>query len=253
MYKEYRYLYETHLHTNQGSACARCSGEEMAKAAKEYGYAGIIVTDHNWGGNTCVDRSLPWEEWVEQFTAGYKSAYAWGREHDLDVFWGYEAGFHGTEFLIYGVSPEWMKAHPQLRTADIPEQYDLVHQTGGMVIHAHPYREEWYIPEIRLLPEYVDGVEGVNATHSNPKSTAHNDPQFDTRAIAYANSHGFPITAGSDIHNTNLFGGGVLFRRRLTSIQDYMDSIRSGDYILTNGVTYYDRFGNILEQHENIR
>lgn len=247
IYKDFTYLYETHLHTSQCSACARNTGEEMARAAKEYGYAGIIVTDHNWGGNTCVDRSLPWEQWVELFTAGYKSAYNWGRDNDLDVFWGYEAGYRGTEFLIYGVSPEWMKAHPQLRTADIPEQFDLVHQAGGMVIHAHPYREEWYIPEIRLLPDYVDGVEGVNATHSNPKSTAHNAPAYDTRAIAYANAHNFPMTAGSDIHTTNLFGGGLLFRRRLTSIQDFMDTVRSGDYVMTNGVTVYDRFGSVLE------
>ena len=47
------------------------------------------------------------------------------------------------------------------------EQYELVHAAGGMVIHAHPYREEDYIPEVRLFPEWVDGVEGINATHSS--------------------------------------------------------------------------------------
>ena len=35
--KEYPYLYETHLHTMEGSACAHCSGEEMAKACKAAG------------------------------------------------------------------------------------------------------------------------------------------------------------------------------------------------------------------------
>lgn len=112
-----------------------------------------------------------------------------------------------------------------------------------MVIHAHPYREEPYIPEIRLFPDYVDGVEGINATHSNSRSQSHNDPAYDARAIAYAKAHNFPMTAGSDIHSTDMLGGGVLTRRRLSSIQDYMDVIRSGDYMLTNGETVYDRFG----------
>lgn len=242
--KDYPYLYETHLHTSQSSACAHATGYEMAKAAHEAGYAGIIVTDHNWGGNTAVDRSLPWENWVAEFAKGYLDAKRYGDAHDFDVFFGYEAGYNGTEFLIYGVTPEWMAAHPELRTATVEEQYALVHQAGGMVIHAHPFREEWYIPEIRLYPEFVDGVEGVNATHSSSLSSSHNDPAYDARAIAYARENHLPMTAGSDIHRTALYGGGVAFRRRLRSIQDYCEAILSGgDYILNNGETLYNKSG----------
>ena len=43
--KDYPYLYETHMHTSQASACARQPGAAMAKAAKDAGYAGVIVTD----------------------------------------------------------------------------------------------------------------------------------------------------------------------------------------------------------------
>lgn len=243
----YPYLYETHLHTKQSSACAKNTGYDMARAAHEAGYAGIIVTDHNWGGNTSVDRSLPWREWTKQFAEGYLDAKRYGDAHGLDVFFGYEAGYRGTEFLIYGVDPEWMAEHPEIHDATVEEQYQLIHAAGGMVIHAHPFREEPYIPEIRLYPEYVDGVEGVNATHSNSRSKGHNKPEFDLRAIAYANEHRLPMTAGSDIHNTKLFGGGVAFRRRLTSVQDYCRAILSGeDYVLTNGETVYDKRGGIL-------
>ena len=208
MYKEYKYLYETHMHTNRASACARCSGYEMAKAAKEYGYSGIIITEHNWGGNTCIPRELEWGEWIRQFIKGYEEAYAYGKENDLDVFWGYEAGFNGTEFLIYGVTPEWMINHPEIKDADVKKQFELISAAGGMVVHAHPYREEDYIPEIRLYPEYVHAIEGVNATHSNSHSMAHNKKEFDDEAIAYASRINLPITAGSDIHTTNMFGGG---------------------------------------------
>lgn len=247
--KEYPYLYETHLHTSQSSACSVNTGYELAKAAHEAGYAGIIVTDHNWGGNTAVDRKLPWDEWVREFEKGYLDAKAYGDAHDFDVFFGYEAGFCGTEFLIYGVDAEWMIAHPEIRTATIEEQYTLIKAGGGMVIHAHPYREEAYIPEIRLYPEYVDGVEGINAAHSNRLSRSHNNPQYDADAIAYANLHNLPMTAGSDCHSVQIFGAGVAFKRRITSIGDYCRAILSGeDYLLSNGDYLYDKFGKKLKR-----
>ena len=163
----------------------------------------------------------------------------------MDVFYGYEAGYDGTEFLIYGVDGAWLKAHPQIRTATVEEQYRLIHKAGGLVIHAHPFREAGYIPDVRLYPQWVDGVEGVNATHSNSGSMAHNDPAFDKRAIAYAGQHGLPLTAGSDIHTTGLLGGGIAFRRRIRSAQDYARAILSGeDYVLTNGESWFDKTGN---------
>ncbi len=243
--KEYPFLYETHLHTSQASACARSAGYEMAEAAKAFGYTGIVVTDHNWGGNTCIPRSLPWTEWVDAFAKGYYDAREQGDKIGLDVFWGYEAGYNGTEFLIFGTTPEWMRSHPELRDATVEEQFHIVHKGGGIVVHAHPYREEYYIPEIRLFPKYVDAVEAINATHSCHKSQAHNDPKFDERAIAYARKHKLPMTAGSDIHSTNLFGGGMAFREKLRDGKELCDAILgNGDYLLTNGDAWFDRQGN---------
>ena len=116
-----------------------------------------------------------------------------------------------------------------------------------MVIHAHPFREAGYIPEIRLYPEYVDGVEGINAAHSSSRKSSHYNPEYDLRAIRYANEHGLPITAGSDIHTTDLPGGGVAFRRRLTSVQEYCRAILDGeDYVLTNGSAVFDKKGKPL-------
>ncbi len=249
---EYPYLYETHLHTSQGSACGKNTGSEMARAARACGYTGIIVTDHHWGGNTRPDRRLAWEAWVEEFCSGYEDAKRTGDQIGLDVFMGWESGFDATEFLIYGPDKAWMKAHPELRTVSVEEQYQLIHEAGGMVIHAHPYREDWYIPEIRLFPEWVDGVEAVNAQHSNPRVTRHFDPEFNNRAIAYGNAHGLPLTAGSDIHVTNMLGGGVAFESRLASVQDYTERIRSRKgYVLTDGAFWYDPQGEPLGPVEN--
>ena len=62
--KEYPYLYETHLHTSEASACVGSTGKDMAQACKDAGDTGIIVTNHNWHGNHCIDPSLPWEKWI---------------------------------------------------------------------------------------------------------------------------------------------------------------------------------------------
>ena len=254
---DYPYFYETHFHTAESSRCGKSAAADMVDACKAAGYTGIFVTDHHWGGNTRTDRNLTWEEWVDGFTAGYYAAKKRGDEVGLDVWFGWESGFMGTEFLIYGLSPEWMKAHPEIRTAARPgwpevedpltpeKQYALIHAAGGMVIHAHPYREEPYIPEIRLFPDFVDGVEAINATHSNPMSKSHTSSEYNKRAWAYAKAHDLPVTAGSDIHSVNLFGGGMAFRRRLEGPQDYIRAVLSSeDYVLTDGTDWFDQQGN---------
>lgn len=245
--KEYPYLYETHQHTSNSSKCGASTAKEMARALKEYGYTGTIVTDHNWGGNTAIDRNLPWKEWVNKFFEAYREEKEEGDAIGLQVFCGYEAGYGGPEFLIYGVTPEWVADHEELRTCSPKRQYELVHEAGGMVIQAHPFREEWYIKEVVLYPDDVDGCEIVNATHSSHLSTAHNNPEFDVKAIAYAKEHDFVTTAGSDVHAVRLFGGGMAFKTKLTSIQDFIQRVlNKEDYVITNGDHWYTRTGDLI-------
>lgn len=244
--KEYPYLYETHMHTSEASACAVSTGEEMALAAKEYGYAGIFITNHNWYGNNCISDSLDWEEWIHSYCQGYENAKKCGDEIGLDVFFGYEATHRGTDFLIYGVDEQWLIAHPEIMDASIAEQYRIIKNAGGMIIHAHPFRRAHYIPEVRLFPEYVDGVEVINATHSSPNIQGVNHKEFDDEAIAYAKKYNFPMTAGSDVHSVNMLGGGIAFRRRIESVEDYINAVMTGeDYLLTNGGAWFEKNGEI--------
>ena len=234
------YLYDTHVHTSEGSACGQNTGAEMAGAYQKAGYAGIVVTDHFFYGNTAADRSLPWKDWAEQFCKGYEHAKEEGDKIGLQVFFGWESGYQGTEFLIYGLSKEWLLEHPEIKDADVKEQYELVHAGGGIVSQAHPFREEDYIPEIRLFPDCVDAVEGINATHESPASTAHKNILYNEKAIAYARKHELPITAGSDQHTTKMIGGGMLFDRRLADEKDFCKAVLAGEAkAYWNGSEFY--------------
>ena len=92
--------WETHCHTKEGSACGRAAAAEMASACKAAGYDGLFVTDHFYNGNTAVDRTLPWEEWVRQFCLGYEHAKETGERIGLRVCFGWEYSWEGNDFQI---------------------------------------------------------------------------------------------------------------------------------------------------------
>ena len=98
------YRYDLHVHTEEGSACGRSPGADMADFYKSQGYAGIVITDHFFTGNTRPDRSLPWKEWLAEFKKGYEHAKARGDEIGLSVFYAWEHSFHGNDFLTFGLA-----------------------------------------------------------------------------------------------------------------------------------------------------
>jgi len=213
------YLYETHMHTCQASACGVSTGKEHARYYKERGYTGIIVTDHFFGGNTCINRELPWEERIDLFWLGYEDALEEGLKIGLDVFFGLEQNYEHDEFLIYGLEKDWMKAHPEMEHWTRRQQLEEVHRAGGCVIEAHPFRIRGYMDRIRVADLFSDGVEVANAG---------NAPLDDARAMRYAKAKNLLMTAGSDNHHSpakETFG--VLLEKRLTSARDYADLIRA--------------------------
>lgn len=215
------YFYDTHVHTAQGSACASATGAEHARGYKALGYTGIIITDHFFNGNTAVDRGLPWTQWVDAFCLGYEQARTEGEKIGLDVFFGWEAGYQGTEFLIFGLDNAWLKRHPDIPNWTVEEQYRQVHAAGGVVIQAHPFREAFYIPQIRVYPGFIDGVEAVN-TANYEKSPGANE-----KAKAYARERKLCMTGGSDTHHQPSLRGGMVFDHQLSDIRDFIDTVES--------------------------
>ena len=211
------YRWETHAHTAEGSACGRSSAAGMVRGAAAAGYDGIFITDHFYHGNTRPDRSLPWEDWVRAFCAGYDRARETGSHLGITVLFGWEYSWNGNDFLTYGLSPEWLLAHPETVTLSAPGYLQLVRDAGAFIVHAHPFRQADYIEAIRLLPAAVDAVEVYNGGNADP---AEND-----RAKWYAESYSLPQTSGSDAHFRADFTGGILTELDIRSARDYAAAV----------------------------
>ena len=219
-----KYLYETHMHTSQGSACGHSEGHEYVEIYKKLGYTGIFVTDHFFQGNCAMNRTLPWRERVDAYMAGYRDAKAVGDQIGLDVFFGIEQNYNGDEYLIYGVDENFLYAHPEIETWTRPELYEAVHAAGGCVVQAHPFRERGYLTRIHLNPFCVDGIEGVNTA---------NQPEQDALAVRYGQALHMPMTCGNDIHDVNRIDpstiGATATNRRIESAKDFAAYILSGE------------------------
>jgi histidinol phosphatase-like PHP family hydrolase len=91
------YLYETHMHTCQGSACGTSTGAEHARFYKQQGYQGIFITDHFFGGNTAAPRTGKWKDRIDHYCSGFEDAWNEGQKIGL---------FHNTsgEEISYDLS-----------------------------------------------------------------------------------------------------------------------------------------------------
>ena len=214
------YRYETHMHTCQSSACGKSTGAEHARRYKELGYDGIFITDHFFRGNCAVPRDLPWEEWVRRFCKGYEDAKAEGDRIGLQVFFAWEESIDGDDWLVYGLPPEWLLAHPEIARCTRQEQLTLAHADGGCVVQAHPFRQRDYIRRILLGPQFCDAAEVANQG---------NQPLDDVCALRYARTYGLHMTCGSDNHLSapDRQPWGVAFEHRITCPADYVRAIRT--------------------------
>ncbi|NLE68093.1 MAG: histidinol phosphatase [Lentisphaerae bacterium] len=214
--------YETHLHTSETSKCAESTGAELALHFKRLGYTGIFVTDHFFNGNTTVPENLPWADRVEMFCRGYNMAARKGREIGLDVHFGWEYSHGWAHFLTYGLDQAWLLANPDLLSWDLLRYCDRVHEGGGSVVHAHPFREG--VDIVKLVPDYVDAVEVLNGGRSDA---------YNRHALDYASSFALPKAAGSDIHSIGCRRlCGMDFARRLSCGRDYMAAVKSGEGLI---------------------
>ena len=225
------YKYEMHLHTSEASLCGMNSAVEMVRAQKQAGYAGCVVTDHFFNGNTAIDRSLPWEQKVRAFYKGYEHARKEGEKLDFDVLFGLEYLVPGAyEFLVYGIGLDFLLENPDFDKLPRQEFARRVHNAGGLISHAHPYREALYIDSARgPYPEICDAVEVYNHCNRNPL--------WNEKARLLADRCSLLYTSGSDTHTVDNAGNaGMAFPFRIRNSAQLVTALKCGEgKLIING------------------
>lgn len=217
-----KYKYQLHTHTAPTSKCARMTPKELAEALHKAGYAGCVLTNHFLHGNTGVSRELPWENFVAAYERDYLECKAEGEKYGLDIIFGIEEGVEDhNEILCYGVTPEMLYEHPELRECGIENWYRVMHGLGAVVIQAHPYR----YPCSPLPLELIDGIEIYNRSHN---------PEYNDNAEIFAAAHSdLILTSGADTHDHETVGlGGIETDVRIRDASELAGVLRQGKYKL---------------------
>ena len=147
---------EMHVHTSEGSSCAKAEAQEIVKAYGEAGYDAIVITNH-FDPLLLQEFGETDEQKIERYLLGYRKAREAGKRYGVKVMFGVEIRLEpGVEdFLIYGIDEEFLFQNPNLCFLSQSEVFNRCHAYGAVFYQAHPFRE----PCVPQRPEYLDGVE----------------------------------------------------------------------------------------------
>ncbi|MBW2348551.1 MAG: PHP domain-containing protein [Deltaproteobacteria bacterium] len=176
-------VFDIHLHTRNYSGCSSIEAEDLVRRAEELGLDGIALTDHGI-------------RWPEDRVEALREACG---VHDLVIIPGQEITcYNGSwkregDFLVFGVK-ESLGSGLSAR-----ELINLVHEQGGVVIAAHPYKrsrrgDTYYGVGDGMADLDVDCIEALHPEH---------DDAAIQKVRAFAESRGgIPLTFhGGGLHH----------------------------------------------------
>ena len=224
--KNYIYKYEMHIHTRPCSGGGSDIREHIDELIQK-GYSGMVVTNHFYAGDTRIDRELPWEEFVDAYRQDYLYGLEYAKERDFDLLFGLEENVGcGQEILIYGITPELIAEHPELKRASAEAFAEVVHAAGGLVYQAHPYRARDYIRKPFPL-ECLDKLDGIEVYNAG------NEPEWNESARIFAEEKGLDCIAGSDGHSVASAGrAGIAVGERIGNNEELIRILKSGEYTI---------------------
>lgn len=203
------YKLEMHLHTLGRSPCAETDEKTIAELYHEHGYDGIVCTNH-YISYLCENYypQASHQGKAAYYLDGYYTLQRECARYGIDVFLGlellldcltyYKPDPPKAELLVYGITPEWLLAHPyDLFSMTQPELRALCDREGWILGQSHPYRNGITVQDPNVL-------EAVEVYNGHPDHDSHND-----LALAFAQKHNLLMTAGSDFHKVNAVGSGV--------------------------------------------
>ena len=219
---EFMFLYETHCHTKSVSACASLTAEELVEVYLANGYSGVFITEHFLNGNTTLHRLLPeadYREKITAFCASYEEVKRVAGTR-LQVFFGFEYSYEGTDILVYGWDESKLKKMEKILSMSMREFCEFCRENSALAIQAHPFREAGYIDHIRLFTQ-AEGIETYNSAR---------DERCNRLADFFAEEYGKIKIGGSDMHTSHMGNlSGMAFDTPLHDEQDFIERLRAGE------------------------
>lgn len=215
------YRYETHCHNCIASACATITPEQTVELYLKNGYTGIFVTDHFLNGNAVAKFKYPDADYktkAEAFCEGYRAVKRAAGD-SLQVFFGFEYSYLGTDILVYGMSCDELLKRSEILDMSMREFCVYCKENDLLAVQAHPFREARYIDHIRLYPD----AEGVETFNANRTELCNKLGKF------YAESYGKIETGGSDLHKPEQkILSGIETEVKFNSERDMINAVRAG-------------------------
>lgn len=186
---------DLHMHEKRYSLDSTLALEEIVEIAKKRGLDAICITDHD---------SMGLREYAEEYS----------KKTGFPIFVGIEYFSLQGDILAFGIDH-----YPEERIS-AQEFIDDVHEQGGVVVSAHPFRHNR-----RGLEGYLDILKGVDAIEILNGSTL---PDAAMVAVQYARKYGFAITGGSDCHYPDKVGiCATYFPNEIKTMDDLVSAIRN--------------------------
>ncbi|MBR0534913.1 MAG: PHP domain-containing protein [Clostridia bacterium] len=219
------YLYEMHAHVSEVSTCSPTKAKDFIALYKNTEYAGIVLTDH-MNSDTFTQRGLgdaPWDKKIDHFLTGYKAVKEAAGD-ELAVIMAMEIHFYDNpnDYLVYGITEEFLRSHGDLMAMGAKKFSQLAHENGILFLQAHPFRRNSLVTDWKILDGYE--IFNGNPRHYSCNPMAEQWAKYHNKSI---------VTSGSDFHEPEDAGhGGVYFEKKITTPQELVEELKSGNYTL---------------------
>jgi len=194
-------LIDTHIHTNRYSGCSILDPISLVYQASKLGISGIVIVEHYnvWS-----------QEEIEELKREIRS--------DLLILRGQEVSCSIGHLLVFGYYEKLQEG------LSVEEIVDKVHNKGGIVIMAHPFRDGNNVGEelAKLGKKFacVDGIEVFSGNHSEEENKY---------AERVWNALKIVSLGGSDAHSIGMVGKYLTwFQNVIKDEGDYIAEIKAG-------------------------
>ena len=217
---------ELHCHSRHVSTCAHASHEEIIEKYINAGYTTIVSTEHinPWTFPRELEEGT-WRKRLDYFMDAYER-FVKAAEGKLNILLGAEIRFfreNNSDYLVYGLTREFLSdlGDPRQMRGGIDALSRAVHEYGGMIYQAHPFRPTMMVTS----PSLLDGIEVANMS---PWHESHN-----SIAKAWAKETGLQGISGTDFHDPDHVPlGGIMTDTPITTNEELLSVLRSGKYDL---------------------